>query len=46
MANRYRRGMYVGVAADLPRRIYQHRERDGSSHVADLARHLEELVSR
>jgi putative endonuclease len=36
MANRYRGGMYVGVTADLTRRIYQHREGTGSVHVADF----------
>ncbi|HQA17224.1 MAG TPA: GIY-YIG nuclease family protein [Novosphingobium sp.] len=36
MANRYRGGMYVGVTADLARRVGQHREGKGSSHVADF----------
>ena len=36
MANRYRGGMYVGVTADLVRRVYQHREGKGSLHVADF----------
>ncbi len=36
MANRYRGGMYVGVTADLVRRVYQHREGKGSRHVADF----------
>lgn len=35
MANRYRGGTYVGVTADLLRRVYQHREGSGSVHVAD-----------
>jgi putative endonuclease len=36
MANRYRGGMYVGVTADVMRRVQQHREGAGSSHVADF----------
>ena len=36
MANRYRGGMYVGVTADLIRRIWQHRKGEGSIHVADF----------
>jgi putative endonuclease len=36
MANRYRGGMYVGVTAALIGRVYQHREGEGSSHVADF----------
>ena len=36
MANRYRGGMYVGVTADLIRRVHQHRAGTGSSHVADF----------
>ena len=36
MANRYRGGMYVGVTADLTRRVWQHREGIGSTHVADF----------
>jgi putative endonuclease len=35
MANRYRGGMYVGVTADVLRRIHQHRDGDGSTHVRD-----------
>jgi putative endonuclease len=35
MANRYRGGIYVGVTADLVRRVWQHREGSGSKHVAD-----------
>ena len=38
MANRYRGGMYVGVTADLTRRVYQHRKGTGSSHVADFGK--------
>ena len=36
MANRYRGGMYVGVTADLIRRVWQHRDGNGSLHVADF----------
>jgi putative endonuclease len=36
MANRYRGGMYVGVTADLIRRVHQHRTGTGSSDVADF----------
>ena len=38
MANRYRGGTYVGVTADLIRRVHQHRTRTGSSHVADFGK--------
>jgi len=38
MANRYRGGMYVGVTADLVRRVLQHREGSGSSHVRDFGK--------
>ncbi len=38
MANRYRGGMYVGVTADLTRRVYQHQEGTGSSHVTDFGK--------
>ena len=34
MANRYRGGMYVGVTADLSARVWQHRNGEGSEHVA------------
>ena len=35
-ANRYRGGMCVGVTSDLIRRVWQHREGEGSIHVADF----------
>lgn len=35
MADRYRGGMYVGVTADLVRRVQQHGEGKGSVHVAE-----------
>lgn len=38
MASRYRGGMYVGVTSDLIRRVWQHREGEGSTHVADFAK--------
>ncbi|SCY65375.1 GIY-YIG catalytic domain-containing protein [Novosphingobium aromaticivorans] len=38
MANRYRGGMYVGVTSDLIRRVWQHREGVGSSHVDDFGK--------
>jgi putative endonuclease len=38
MADRYRGGTYVGMAADLVRRIYQHREGTGSIHVAEYGK--------
>lgn len=31
MANRYRGTMYVGVTANLPQRVFQHREGTGST---------------
>ena len=34
MADRYRGGLYVGVTADLTRRVQQHRDWAGSEHVA------------
>ncbi len=36
MANRYRGGMYVGVSANVMRRVQQHREGTGSTHVLDF----------
>ncbi|MCU0890998.1 MAG: GIY-YIG nuclease family protein [Sandarakinorhabdus sp.] len=33
MADRYRGGIYVGVTADLVRRVQQHRDGAGSEHV-------------
>jgi putative endonuclease len=38
MANRYRGGMYVGVTADVLRRVQQHHEGTGSKHVADFSK--------
>ena len=38
MANRYRGGMYVGVTANLLRRVQQHREGAGSIHAADFGK--------
>jgi putative endonuclease len=38
MANRYRGGMYVGVTADVLRRVHQHREGSGSIHGVDFAK--------
>lgn len=38
MANRYRGGMYVGVTSDLIRRVWQHREGDGSIHAKDFGK--------
>ena len=46
MANRYRGGMYVGVTANVLRRIHQHREGDGSTHVADYNKMLLVYVER
>ena len=40
MANRYRGGMYVGVTADMPRRVHQQRQGSGSIHVIDFAKQL------
>ena len=34
LADRYRGGTYIGVTADLARRIWQHREGLGSRHAA------------
>jgi putative endonuclease len=39
MANRYRGSMYVGVTADLPRRIFQHRDGTGSDFCARYGLH-------
>jgi putative endonuclease len=36
MANRYRGGTYVGVTANVLRRVQQHREGQGSAHVRDF----------
>jgi putative endonuclease len=36
MANRYRGGMYVGVTAQILRRVAQHRAGEGSTHVIDF----------
>ncbi len=36
MANRYRGGMYVGVTTNFLRRVQQHREGKGSTHVRDF----------
>ena len=38
MANRYRGGMYIGVASDLIRRVWQHREGHGSIHARDFGK--------
>ena len=38
MANRYRGGVYVGVAADLIARVHQHRTGKGSEHVAQTGK--------
>jgi putative endonuclease len=38
MADRYRGGMYVGVTADLMRRVYQHKEGTGSIHVTEYGK--------
>lgn len=40
MANRYRSGMYVGVTADLIARVHQHRNGEGSDHVAQTGKTL------
>jgi putative endonuclease len=42
MADRYRGAMYVGVTADLPQRVCQHREGRGSDFCARY--HLHQLV--
>ena len=34
LADRYRGGLYIGVTANLTRRIFQHRQGEGSIHVA------------
>jgi putative endonuclease len=38
MANRYRGGTYAAVTAELIRRVDQHREGEGSSHVSDFGK--------
>lgn len=38
MADRCRVGLYVGVTADLVRRVYQHRNGEGSQHVAEYGK--------
>ena len=38
MADRYRGGLYVGVTADLIRRVHQHRKGSRSIHVRDYAK--------
>jgi putative endonuclease len=38
MADRYRGGVYVGVTSDIIRRIHQHREGVGSSHVVEYGK--------
>lgn len=38
MVNRYRGGTHVGVTADAIRRVYQHREGEGSRHVRDFGK--------
>ena len=38
LATRYRGGMHVGVTSDLIRRVWQHREGEGSIHVTDFAK--------
>jgi len=37
-ANRYRGGMYVGVSADVIRRVQQHRDGTGSAHARDFGK--------
>ena len=38
MADRYRGGMYVSVTANLMARVYQHREGEGSRHIAEYGK--------
>ena len=38
MADRYRGGLYVGVTANLIRRVQQHREGTGSIHVIEYGK--------
>jgi putative endonuclease len=46
MANRYRGGMYVGVTAQILRRVVQHRAGEGSTHVMDFNKTLLVYVER
>ena len=46
MANRYRGGMYTGVTADLPARIFQHKSGSGSQHVTESGKSMLVYVER